>query len=71
MHFESLSAALAMEGHGPYVWAVVLVAVLVVMYLLLAPILRSKRIILEQRGVLRRQQREEMENMEGADAPGS
>ena len=65
MHFDSLSAALAMDGHGPYVWAVVVVAVLVVSYLLLAPTLRRKRIILEQRGVLRRQQRE------GIDASGS
>ncbi len=71
MHFDSLSAALAMEGHGAYVWSVVVVAVLIVLYLLLAPTLRSKRFILEQRGVLRRQQRDELNNVEGADAPGS
>jgi heme exporter protein D len=71
MYFDSLSAALAMEGHGPYVWSVVLVATLIVLYLLLAPVLRSKRIILEQRGALRREQGEAMKSMEGADAPGS
>ena len=71
MHFDSLAAALAMEGHGVYVWSVAAVAVLIVLYLLLAPTLRSKRFILEQRGVLRRQRRDELNNVEGADAPGS
>ena len=71
VQFDSLGAALAMEGHGPYVWAVVVVAVVIVLYLLLAPVLRSKRIILEQRGVLRREQRQDIQKMEGADAPGT
>jgi heme exporter protein D len=56
MQFDSLAAALEMGGHGGYVWSVYLLAVLVVMFLLLGPVLRSRRIILERRGLLRREQ---------------
>lgn len=58
MQFDSISAALTMDGHGGYVWAVALVTLWMVVYLLLAPVLRSRRFMQEQRGVLRRAQRE-------------
>ena len=58
MRFDSFAAALAMDGHGGYVWAVAVVTLSVIVYLLLAPVLRSRRFIEEQRGVLRRAQRE-------------
>ena len=56
MQFESWAAALAMDGHGAYVWSVYLAALLVVVFLLLGPVLRSRRIMLERRGQLRRAQ---------------
>ena len=65
MQFDTLAAALAMDGHGPYVWSVVLVAVLVVLQLLVGPALRSRRFMVEQRSVLRRESREES-NASGA-----
>ena len=34
VQFDSLAAALAMGGHGAYVWTVYLIAALVVMFLL-------------------------------------
>jgi heme exporter protein D len=58
VQFDSFSAALEMGGHGGYVWAVAVVTLFVVVYLLVAPILRSRRFMQEQRGVLRRAQRE-------------
>jgi heme exporter protein D len=58
VQFDSLSAALAMDGHGTYVWTVALFTLVIVVYLLLAPVLRSRRFIEEQRGVLRREERE-------------
>ncbi len=58
MQFDSLAAALAMGGHGAYVWAVAVVTLWVIVYLLLAPVLRSRRFMQEQRGVLRRARRE-------------
>ncbi|MCZ6831351.1 MAG: heme exporter protein CcmD [Gammaproteobacteria bacterium] len=56
MQFDSLAAALAMNGHGGYVWSVYLIAALVVVFLLLGPVLRSRRIMLERLGQLRREQ---------------
>ena len=55
MQFDSWAAALAMDGHGVYVWSVYLVALLVVIFLLLGPVLRSRRIMRERRGQLRRE----------------
>jgi len=55
MQFESVAAALDMAGHGPYVWAVTLITLAVISGLLLLPVLRSRRFIQEQRGVLRRE----------------
>ena len=43
MQFDSLPAALAMGGHGPFVWSVVLVSVLVMAGLLLLPWWRARR----------------------------
>ena len=65
MYFDSLAAALAMDGHGAYVWTVVLISFLVVLQLLVVPVLRSRRLIIEQRGALRREQRE-VSNAPGA-----
>ena len=55
MQFDSLAAALAMSGHGGYVWSVYLIAALVVVFLLLGPVLRSRRIMSQRRGQLRRE----------------
>lgn len=52
VQFDSLAAALAMDGHGPYVWAVVVVSTLVIAGLLLLPTLSSRRFLREQRGLL-------------------
>ena len=50
MQFDSIAAALAMSGHGAYVWTVALVAVLTIAALLLAPIIAHRRL----RAALRR-----------------
>ncbi len=55
VQFDSLAAALEMNGHGGYVWSVYLTAALVVVFLLLGPLLRSRRIVQERRGQLRRE----------------
>ena len=54
MQFDSMAAALAMDGHGPYVWAVVLVTTAIVAGLLLFPIFSSRRALREQREQLQR-----------------
>ena len=75
MQFETLAAALHMNGHGGYVWSVYLIAVLVVMFLLLGPVLRSRRIAIQRRGLLRREQaardKAQRAKKETAIAPGT
>ena len=72
MHFDSFAAALAMDGHGPYVWFVYAVALLVVSWMLLAPVLRSRRIMVRTRTRLRREERaQNSAATEVENAPGS
>ena len=52
MQFDSLAAALAMDGHGAYVWAVVVITTLVIGGLLLLPIRSSRRFLDEQRQLI-------------------
>lgn len=57
MYFDSLHAALTMEGHGFYVWMAYAVAVVVIVVVLIAPAFRSKRLLRQLAGELRRAQR--------------
>jgi heme exporter protein D len=43
VQFESVAAALAMDGHGVYVWTVVAVSAAVIVAMLLMPVLSSRR----------------------------
>jgi heme exporter protein D len=56
MQFDSFGEALAMAGHGGYVWSVYGVALLVAACLLLMPVLRSRQTIARQRVKWRREQ---------------
>ena len=65
MQFDSLQAALQMDGHGSYVWFVVVVSIVTLALMLIMPVLRKRQIMTQQRGLLRREQYEESR------APGS
>jgi heme exporter protein D len=54
MYFDSFEALLHMEGHGPYVWAAYLITLLVIMFILLAPLRRQRRFLRQMAGELRR-----------------
>ncbi len=41
--FESLQQLLTMDGHGFYVWTAVLVSMAVMLWLIVSPLLDSKR----------------------------
>ena len=45
MYFDSLSSLMDMGGHGVYVWTAYGVGLLVVLYNILAPLLRNRQII--------------------------
>lgn len=56
MQFDSLAAFWTMEGHGPYVWSVYALALVILVSLAVAPLLRKRRFLREQSMLLRRDQ---------------
>ena len=54
MYFDSFSAALSMDGHGVFVWTAYAVTITVVLFLLLAPGRRQRRLLRQLAGELRR-----------------
>jgi heme exporter protein D len=57
MYFDSVAAALQMDGHGGFVWSAYVIALLVIALLLVVPLRREKRLIRQLRAELRRRQR--------------
>jgi heme exporter protein D len=45
--FESLQQLLTMDGHGSYVWTAVLVSMAVMLWLIVSPLLDSRRALKE------------------------
>lgn len=45
MYFDSLNAALSMEGHGVYVWLAYGVTLVVIAVVLVAPLRRRRRLL--------------------------
>ncbi len=54
MQFESIHAALQMDGHGAHVWFVYLAAMVLTAGLILLPLWRARQIVQQQRGMLKR-----------------
>jgi len=58
MYFESLSAALHMDGHGVFVWSAYLITIFVIGCLLILPVRREKLFFQQLQGKLKRQHRD-------------
>ena len=56
MYFDSLSAALAMDGHGIYVWTAYIIAVSAIALILILPRRRERKFLRDLAGEIRRQQ---------------
>jgi heme exporter protein D len=56
MYFKTLESALTMDGHGAFVWSAYGLTVAVVIYLLLAPGRRQRKILRSLRGEIQRNQ---------------
>ncbi|HKK22610.1 MAG TPA: heme exporter protein CcmD [Pseudohaliea sp.] len=69
MYFDSFGAVLAMDGHGPYVWAAYAITLLVLALVLSAPGRRRRRLLRQVRGELRREANQG--SRETVHAPGS
>ncbi len=55
MYFDSLGAALQMNGHGGYVWAAYGITLVVLVALLAVPLRRQNRFLKQLAGELKRQ----------------
>lgn len=65
MYFESLQAALLMDGHGGFVWSAYAASMLVLALTLIVPLRRRAALLRELRGELRRAERADIA-VEGA-----
>ena len=54
MYFDSVSAALSMDGHGVFVWIAYAVTTAVILFLLLSPGRRQRRFLRQLSGELKR-----------------
>lgn len=45
MYFDSVQAALDMQGHGMFVWPAYSVTIVVIAFLVIAPLLRRRRVL--------------------------
>lgn len=54
MYFETLGAALSMDGHGAFVWSSYLLTLVVLALLLIAPWRRQKKFLRQLSGELKR-----------------
>ncbi len=45
MHFDSVGELVAMAGHGPFVWSAYLVTLLVMVWLVVSPLRRKRRLL--------------------------
>lgn len=56
MYFDSLGAALSMDGHGAYVWSAYAISLLVLVLLVRAPRRRQQRFLRHLAGEQKRRQ---------------
>ena len=56
MYFDSVSAALTMDGHGAFVWSAYAICLLVLVSILLAPRRRQRKFLRQLAGEQKRQQ---------------
>lgn len=65
MQFNSFSDAMAMGGHGPYVWGAYAITLVVVMVILLRPIAATRRLQSEIRRASSGQSPQSMDSRTG------
>ena len=68
MQFDSFSDAIAMGGHGPYVWGAYAITLVVVMVILLRPIVATRQLQSEIRRASSRQSAQSVSSENGHQA---
>ena len=65
MYFDSVSAALAMDGHGAFVWSAYGICLLVLVFIVVAPRRRQRNFLRQLAAEQKRQQQGPTVNQEG------
>tara|TARA_R110002124_G_scaffold61406_4_gene168218 strand:- start:2902 stop:3105 length:204 start_codon:yes stop_codon:yes gene_type:complete len=65
MYFDSLQAALDMQGHGMFVWPAYIVTIAVIAFLVIAPLQRRRRILRQLDAQFKRAQGAPAHNIRG------
>jgi heme exporter protein D len=55
MYFQSLDAVLHMDGHGAFVWSAYLISAAVILYIMVSPGRRRRRVLKQLAGETKRQ----------------
>jgi heme exporter protein D len=56
MYFDSMETLLSMDGHGVFVWTAYLITMVVIAGILIAPLRRKRKFLLQLAGELKRTQ---------------
>lgn len=57
MYFDSFSDFIAMDGHGVYVWTCYAIALVVIGFNVISPLMKKRQFLAEQTRRLRRERR--------------
>jgi heme exporter protein D len=57
VYFDSFSDLIAMGGHGPYVWTCYGIALVVIGFNIISPLMKKRQFLAEQARRLRRERR--------------
>ena len=56
VYFDSFESLLYMEGHGVFVWPAYLITIVMLLFMVISPLRRKKKILERLAGELKRQQ---------------
>ena len=65
MYFDSFHALLTMNGHGIYVWPAYLLTIFVILAVVIAPMRRSNRLLVQLAGEIRRTESATVSDVKG------
>ncbi|MEZ5529982.1 MAG: heme exporter protein CcmD [Porticoccaceae bacterium] len=66
--FESLQDFLQMSGHGPYVWSAYVISIAVMLWLVISPLRRRRRLLEDVERQLRREAARQHDNVSATES---
>jgi heme exporter protein D len=56
LYFDSVAAAISMDGHGAFVWSAYFITSVAVAFMMISPRIKERRLLRQLAGDIRRQQ---------------